>query len=707
MISFSTYLRRVLIFTFIGVLMFQTPICAQEPVIKNIIEELTEKSETEFDYSDLLDEFINLSENPVNINTEESQKLISLFLLDELLYKNLKQYIDSNGYLLSKQELILVDGFTIQTINTISPFIIVESKKETKAIIPNKIIKYGQHQIFLRYQRTLQETEGYKNRTDSLWNENPNSKYLGNADKYYLKYQFKYSNLISAGMVAEKDAGELFFENIDHPVLDSLIGDRIKKGFDFYTAHLYVQKIGILHQAVVGDYHLQFGQGLNMWSSLAFGKSSNSLNIKKYERGIKPNTSTDENHFLRGAAVQLERRNFIFTAYYSSKKQDASNYYAAEDQETNFVESINGTGFHRTVNELLKKNSIQVKLMGARIKYTKNQFSIGLMGSHTILDKELLASNTPYQYFNFTGTGNTIIGSDLQYRISNLSFFGEVSYSINGGLAYLAGLNAPLNNRVALAILFRNYHEKYHNLFGAAFGENTQNKNERGIYTGLSFQISKKLHLNTYVDLFSSPWLRYRVDGPSSGSEFLALLSYDYSRKIKMLFRARYKSKMINYNKQYQVTSHLEDETKYGLRYHISYQIHPLFTLKNRLEYQIFESKSGGKQAGFLIYQDINYKSKNQNLSMSARFALFDVEDYNSRIYAYENDLLYVFSIPAYYNRGLRAYFVLNYKINSSLHFWIKLAHTWYENVDNIGSGLNKIEGGNKTEIRAQLRIKI
>lgn len=706
-LKLSHNLRLIFTILILGIFAIPYQAYSQEAVIKNIIEDLTEKSETEFDYSDLLDEFLALNQNPVNINATQSQELISLFLLDELQYRNLRQYIDSNGYLLSSQELLLIDGFTPQNIINLSPFIKAGRIEKAVKVKPSKILRYGSHQIFTRYQRTLQEADGYKNRTDSTWDDNPNSKYLGNADKYYLKYQFKYSNMISAGLVAEKDAGEIFFENIDHPVLDSLIGDKVKKGFDFYTAHLFVQKIGILDQAVVGDYHLQFGQGLNMWSSLAFGKSSNALNIKKYERGIKANTSTDENKFLRGAAAQLKKDNWLFTAFYSSKEQDASSYYGAEDQETNFVESINGTGFHRTINELLKKNSIQVQLMGGRLKYTKNLFSLGIIASHTILNKELLSTGTPYQYFNFTGTENTIIGSEFQFRWKNIDFFGELSYNIDGGLAYLAGLNAPLSNRVAIAILFRNYNEKYNNLFGAAFGENTANKNERGIYTGLSFQISKKLHLNTYVDLFSSPWLRYRTDAPSYGSEFLALLNYEYSRKVLMQFRVKYKNKMLNYTEEYAMTSNLENQVKYGFRYHISYQVHPLFTLKNRIEYQIFESKDVGQKPGFLIYQDINYKSKNNALGMSARFALFDVEDYNSRLYAYENDLLYVFSIPAYYNRGVRAYFVLNYRINSTFQFWFKLGHTWYENVDEVGSGLNRIDGGNKTEVRAQLRIKI
>jgi hypothetical protein len=680
---------------------------SQNENIKNLIENLTEEAETEFDYSDLLDEFLFLQEHPLNINAEEANKLVELFLLDDLQYQNIRQYIDSNGFILSPQELLLIDGISLETFNNISPFIVGGEISTSNYVQPSKILKYGRHQAFLRYQCVAQEAEGYKNRSDSVWQNKPNSKYLGNADKYYLKYQFKYSDVFSAGLVAEKDAGELFFERIENPTLDSLIGDKYNMGFDFYTGHIFIQEQGILKQAVIGDYHLLFGQGLNMWSALAFGKSGSSINIRKFERNIKPNTSTDENKFLRGAAVQLGSSKINGTIFYSKKWQDATDFAGSEDQETQFLQSINGTGYHRTVSELLKKNNLQIELMGGRFSFDGKNYRIGITGSHTRLNKEVIFTGSPYQYFNFSGNENTVLGADFLFQLNKYSVFGEFSQQINSGSAFLTGLNAPLSNRVALAILYRNYQKNYQNLFGAAFGENSSNANEEGIYTGLRFQISSKLQLNTYADFFSFPWLKFRVDKPSVGQEYLASLDYDLSRSVQMQFRSRYKTKEINYYYEDLDHNQVENYEKYSLRYQISYQLHPLFRLKNRIEYQVYSTASGGQQLGFLIFQDVQFKSKNQKLSMYARYTLFDVDSYDARLYAYENDLLYVFSIPALFEKGSRAYFLINYKFNSTFHFWLKIAHTWYTNIDQISSGLNLIDDNKKTEIRAQLRIKI
>jgi hypothetical protein len=398
---------------------------------------------------------------------------------------------------------------------------------------------------------------------------------------------------------------------------------------------------------------------------------------------------------------------WAITAFYSQKQQDASDFINPDDQETNFLSSLNGTGFHRTVNELLKKDAVQVQLFGSRVSYGNNFFRVGLTASHTKLDKSVLAKTAPYQIYQFRGNENTVFGGDYEFRILNINFFGELSFQANGGWAYIGGLNVPLSNRFALAFLYRNYQKDYVNLFGAAFGENTQNSNEQGFYTGFSFQLSQRFQLNAYADIFKFPWLKFRIDAPSYGTEYLAQLDYEMSRRVQMHVKVRYKNKLLNYSEENSQVTELQAQEKYGIRYHISYSVHPQISLKNRIEYQVFETKSDGKQAGFLIYQDIAFKSKNQKLSLMGRFAIFDVDDYDSRIYAYENDLLYVFSVPAYYNRGMRVYGLVSYKFTNKIQFWLKIANTWYENVNEIGSGLNRIDGSNKTEVRCQLRIKI
>ncbi|MCH8330009.1 MAG: helix-hairpin-helix domain-containing protein, partial [Bacteroidetes bacterium] len=108
---------------------------------------------------------------------------------------------------------------------------------------------------------------------------------------------------------------------------------------------------------------------------------------------------------------------------------------------------------------------------------------------------------------------------------------------------------------------------------------------------------------------------------------------------------------------------------------------------------------------GHLIYQDINYRSTGSSWSFSFRIGFFNTDNYDNRIYTYENDVLNAFSVPAYYNSGGRVYLVVKYRINRSIQTWIKIARTFKER-NNIGSGNQLINGNKKTDITFQLMWK-
>ena len=111
-------------------------------------------------------------------------------------------------------------------------------------------------------------------------------------------------------------------------------------------------------------------------------------------------------------------------------------------------------------------------------------------------------------------------------------------------------------------------------------------------------------------------------------------------------------------------------------------------------------------ETGTLILQDFIFKPPMKKISLNARFALFDTDSYNSRIYSYENDVLYFYRIPAYFNRGARIYFTGRCKIKKGIDLWIRWSRWSYRNIDQISSGLNEIQGNTKSEIRAQLRFQ-
>ena len=105
---------------------------------------------------------------------------------------------------------------------------------------------------------------------------------------------------------------------------------------------------------------------------------------------------------------------------------------------------------------------------------------------------------------------------------------------------------------------------------------------------------------------------------------------------------------------------------------------------------------------GFVLVQDATFDLR--RLSLSGRVALFGTDDYDSRQYVYERDVLYAFSFPAYFNRGVRHYLMAQYNVNRHLDLWVRWSRTDYTNVSTVSSGLDQIDAPHKSEIKLQMR---
>jgi len=123
------------------------------------------------------------------------------------------------------------------------------------------------------------------------------------------------------------------------------------------------------------------------------------------------------------------------------------------------------------------------------------------------------------------------------------------------------------------------------------------------------------------------------------------------------------------------------------------------------VEWVINTSNRKNPRHGYMMYQDVIWRPRTQ-WAFSARYALFDTDTFDERIYAYENDVLYAFSVPAYYYRGSRAYLLIRYQASRKLDFWFRLSQTFFASESTLGSGLDEIDGNARTELKAQVRYK-
>ena len=129
--------------------------------------------------------------------------------------------------------------------------------------------------------------------------------------------------------------------------------------------------------------------------------------------------------------------------------------------------------------------------------------------------------------------------------------------------------------------------------------------------------------------------------------------------------------------------------------------------MRSRVELLWYDNKNdnaANAEKGFLSFLDFLYKPLLAPYSAVLRLQYFETDSYNSRIYAYENDVLYSYSIPAFYDKGFRYYLTLNYDLNKRISLWLRWAQTIYRDKAIIGSGLDEIKGNKKSEIKLQAR---
>ena len=665
-------------------------------VVQQRIEFIAEQLETEeIDLTNVVQQLNYYYDHPLNLNGATAEELEELNLLSEVQISDLLLHIKLFGKLITIYELQSLEYWDLQTIQLVQPFVKVDDKLESLHISLKEAVKQGNYELYMRYQTTPEEKTGYQQVSDSVLQAS-NNFYYGNPDRYYSRFRYSYRTNLSIGVTGEKDAGEQFFRGAQ------------KDGFDFYSAHAFFKGGKYLKALAVGDYQVQIGQALNLWSGYAFGKTADVTNIKKTANPIRPYTSVDETRFMRGAAVDLGFGPLSLLAFASMKKVDASVLADSLYDDLEFVSSINLSGLHRTNSEIQKRDALTEKIAGANLRYRNRNLQLGIAGVYQGYDKDFNKSIQPYNQFDFRGKEMASLSGDYSYVIRNFNFFGEASRSsYSGNWANVHGVLFSLDSRASFSLLYRNYQKGYQTFYNNGFSEGSNTQNENGIYAGFKLKLSSAWTLNTYADLFAFPWMKYQVDAPTAGHELLIQPSYKPNKQLEIYARFRQQLRQKNSRDSDGTVTPIEDVLQRNYRLNLSYAVSEFFTVKSRIEYVTINRPSNAPEDGLIITQDVLFKPKNLPFDLSLRYALFDTDSYDTRIYTYENNALYVFAVPAYYYQGSRGYMLIRYSFLKRFDLWVRYGTFIYNNRKTLGSGAEEIQGSKKSDITVQLRIKL
>jgi hypothetical protein len=664
----------------------EIPANTTEQQLENITEN-NEDAETEDDaYLQQMNQYIK---NPINLNTADENGLKELRILNPIQIQNFIVYRNLLGKFIDIYELQAIPNWDIELIQKIRPYVSVSDKSELLNSIRNRL-KGGEHTILARVTQTLEKAKGFLIDSSVATNFYP-----GTPQKILSRYKYQFKNLLQYGIVGEKDAGEQFFKG------------KQKQGFDFYSAHLFARNIGAIKLLALGDFTVNLGQGLTQWQSLAFKKSADVINIKREAETLRPYNSAGEINFHRGAGITLAKNNWAATIFTSYKKIDANFVADTSQNQDDFISSLQTSGYHRTKSETADKGIQRQTAFGGNLSYQYKRLHIGVNGIQYKFQVPLKKSNDLYNLYALNGDAFGNYSVDYSYTYKNLHFFGEAATTNNGYKAFVNGILISAASAVDMSFLYRNISPGYQSLYTTAFTENTFPTNEKGFYAGISIHPGSTFRIDAYADFYKFPWLKFRVDAPSNGSDYLVQLTYKPNKQVEMYSRFRSEAKAINFNPDQLTLSPVVAQPKQTWRTQFLYKASTSVTLRNRVEVLWFNKKSSQAEQGFLTYFDFLYKPMLQPWSGSIRLQYFETDGYNSRLYAYENDVLYSFSIPVFYDKGLRYYCNASYDIKKKLTVWIKWAQTIYKNKSLIGSGLDEIKGNSKGEIKLQVMYRL
>lgn len=687
-------MRRSIKFTFLLLIAIAaaTPVAAQndDQIWQSLLEVWAEENDMESIPDELVEQLQDYLENPININDTASTELYNLPFVTDYHRDAIRAYIALNGPMVSPAELHLLNGFDTLTLRILRLFTTVAPVPNGNDISIKQVLRDGHSNFRTGFKTVMPRSRGYLD-----------DKYAGDPFRLYFRYYFKYRDRIAFQLSGEKDAGESFSDQ--HPL----------SGFDNYGFYLMFNDFGRLRRAIVGKYNLQFGQGATLWSGYA-PYMSDGMTLRRYGQGIRPAGPFSEYGYFSGVAATLGiSRHLDLTAFYSDVDRDATLGDSLDDGSCVY-RSIYNSGYHRTENEISKEHQLREQLFGGHLQYANGRLVVGATAYFTKFEDLIIPKKYVYNEYYFRGKDNFNAGIDFTWRYRRLMLFGEAAVAVNDSikemtknsdskpLAAVVGLQYHFNANNDLSIAARYGSPIYHNLYANTIGQSSDVQNDMGVVLSFRTLLPLEIKLFGTVDFFRRPEIRYRIYVPSHGVDCKLHAFRQLGRRTNMELRYRLHTDMRNVTGQPNLVEHT---VRHQFTGSLVYTLSNHWTLHTRAAYSLFRCDLHESQHGVALLQDVAWNSLGTRpLSLAARVVLFDVTDYDARLYFYESELMYEFAVPMLNGRGIRTGLVMRHELSHNLSFAFKYALTYYPHQETIGSSYDLIKGNKKHEIKAQFR---
>ncbi|MBK9728126.1 MAG: hypothetical protein WAS55_03170 [Saprospiraceae bacterium] len=631
-------------------------------------------------------------QNPLNLNQASFDEIIQFPLWDFQLSSKIFKYIQDHKPLLSVYELQSIAGIPLDILRNSLPYITIGI--ESKKIPLLKLIRSkGNHSLFIRWGRIFNK--------DSLYNQvdSSNNTYIGSPDKIYFRYKSAVPGRYSIGISLEKDAGETWFNA------------RYIKTIDFISASLVLENLTQrLKSIAIGDYTLRLGQGLLIDNAFSIGKSYQFGSIAKTPSVVKPYQSVRESDMLRGVATKISLQKKIdMILFYSAVNKDANQiekYNQATGTHELIVSTIQSSGLHRSKSELADQNTFRIKQGGLSIHYNSPNLNFGINGIFNLFNTSLNNAHRIDKIYYSQRKEAYAVSFHHQWIYKNYCINGELAIANSGHYASIENLLIGLGKQAEAICSYRNFSPGFYQLLSNTISTNALSTNEKAIYFAINLYPTNRIFIHGNIEFIAYPWLRYQHDFLTTSHLFTFKIQYTERKKWLSYLQIRHKINQESNLEQIFLKEKFPIEYfNSQLRIHLESRLKMELIWRSRIEFH-WVNKNNSVAQGFAISQDLLYKSIESKFSGNLRLALFDISNYDSRIYEFENDVLSQYQLSAYNGRGIRAYVNIRCRPLKACTFEMKLATSYFFQFDEHQNFEIADQTAYESELKFQFRYQ-
>ena len=509
-------------------------------------------------------------------------------------------------------------------------------------------------------------------------------------------------------------------------------------GLDVWLAYFLLKEKWLFKSLILGDYKIDYGQGLVANTGFGISKGSDALPSIRTSKGIKPHTSL-ATYGLRGVAATAQWGAAEMTAYYACTYLDGN--VQDDSSGEKYVERVYRNRKHTTEGEVASKAKVKEQVIGIallkRNHSAKAELGLNMLHNHYAIP--IRPDPTPEGNHSFSGQDNTNISLFYRYLWQNLDFFGEgaISFgedaiSLNGAKAALFGVRTGRSPQIGAMLLFRHYDPNFYSPYGEAFRENSSaNKNEQGLYLALRLRPLKKLTLNAYYDYFRFPAPTTTIPQRSAGYEWLIKATYQLGTPMLLLLQCKEtsKAKKRAKNKSKKDTPSMADPKKdapledtpsvadpkkdapsesidnfhhYKCKVQLRYAVGRNIYLSSEAQGSIYNWLR--ITWGYAVCQSITYKKK--ELSITGQIAWFDT-DFDNKLAFYEKVVLYSKPFPdSYGNKGIKCSLYVCYKPMPSWQIELNYVLSWPLG-ERRNNQYNEAQNDKKNVIQNKIKLQL